>query len=260
MATTEPLAQLVQSVLLERRERQAPLEPPASRVYLVLPDLMVRVESLETEVSLETRDCQDLLGSRESVVTQDLPARLDLRDLSVLVALPVPLAPMVARGSLALADLLVTLDTRELEECPVSAVLAARLEPRERRVRVDTEAWRVTLEEMAPVVPPDPADPPDLPVPTVTRVRRVRSVLLALLVFVVPLESVVSRALLDLLVSPDPLVLRDRLEPEERRDLLEGKETSVPLALPDPPDSLDPRVMLDLLAPLVLVVIAVLPV
>lgn len=260
MGTTEPLELSVLLETPERRENKDPLGPLASRVSLVLLAPSVRLARLETEVSQETREPQDLVVQRGSVVTPDLPALLELRDPSVPVDLLVLLAPMVARESLALSELPVPSDTRARVECPVSAVQPVPPEARARRVRLDTEAWRATWGEMAPVVPPDLVAPLDLVVPTVTRVSLAPSVLPALLVHAVPLGSAVSLAQLDLLASPGPLVLRDRLEPEESEDQLEGRETSALPDLLDPPDSLDPLALLDPLDPLVLVVTRVLPV
>ncbi|WP_289465580.1 hypothetical protein, partial [Klebsiella pneumoniae] len=67
MATMEQLALLDLLVDLVRRESKDLLELLASRVFPDPLDLLVRLESLETEVSQETRVLLDLLVPRESV-------------------------------------------------------------------------------------------------------------------------------------------------------------------------------------------------
>ncbi|CAB1320528.1 unnamed protein product [Coregonus sp. 'balchen'] len=205
MATMEPPARLELLVTLVRRESRDPLVLLVSRVCPAPLDLLVRLAKLATKVCPETRDSLDPLVSRESVETPVLLALLDLREPSVLVDLLELQAPMVARESLVLSVLLVAPDTKDPVACPVSAVPVVLLDPRVRRVRVDTEDLRVTWEEMAPVVPPDQVDPLDLPVLMVKRVNLAPSALPDLLVFVDPMESVERVDLPDLPASPDPL-------------------------------------------------------
>jgi len=239
---------------LVRRESKDPLELLVSRVCPVPPDLWVRLASLETEESQESRDLLDLLESRESVVTLVLPEPLVLRAPWDPADLLEPPALMVARESQVLPVLLVPLDTKAQVACPVSVVPLEPPDPRERRERLDTEDWRVTLEEMVLVVHPDQVDPPDHLVPMATRVRVVLSDLLAQLDLVGLLVSVEKLDQLVLPDSPDPLVLTARQEPEESVAPLEEREMLEPLDPLAPPGSLDPLAQPEPLDPLVLAV------
>jgi len=254
MATTELLVPVDLWVMLVRRESREPLELLASRDCLAPLDQLVRLASPETEVSPETRVFLDLLVARESVVTPVLLDLPDLRDPWELAAPLEPPDPMVARESPVLLELPALLDTRVQVECPESAELLVLLVERERRERQATEDPRATMVEMELAVCLDPVVPPDPLVPMVTRERSVPSDLPALLVFADLLESVERLDLLELLDSPEALVLTVRLDAEESVDPLVERETSAPPALPDPLDSLDPLAPLDLPAPLVPVV------
>lgn len=225
-----------------------------SRVFPAPLDPLVRLASLATRVCPVTKVFQDLLVSRESVETPALPVLPDPRDLLVPVDPLELLDPMVERESPVLLVLLVPLDTKDPVECPVSVVLPVLLDPRGRRVRVDTEDSRVTWEETAPAEPPDQADLLDPPELTEKRVSLAPSALLDLLAFVDPLESVERSDLQVPLASPDPMVLTVSPDQEETRDPLEERETQDPLEPPGPPAKLDLLVLPDLLGPLVLVV------
>lgn len=120
MATTEPQAPWDLLAVLVRRESRDQPEVLASRVCLDLLDQLVRLASLEKEVSQESREQLDQLVARESVVAQVPLELLGLRDKWDPVDQLESLELMVARESLDLPELPVLLDIKDLAACPVS--------------------------------------------------------------------------------------------------------------------------------------------
>ncbi|KAG7269269.1 hypothetical protein CRUP_024896 [Coryphaenoides rupestris] len=193
---------------LEREESKGSPDPPASRVFLELPDLQESQANLVIRVFPERAELLVLLDPEASVVSLVRGVVLDPRVFRDPVDFRVPPEPMDPRALLDQPVLSEARDPPACRECQEREELVASPEPRETEVKPDLLDQAVLLVLVVPLVTAVRSDLPGLPD---------SPGLLVQMVSLVPRER---WATADRREMPAPLDPRDPPEPPDRTSLL----------------------------------------